>query len=143
MEAQEISISVSTHPLFPKNTVATNFVNLQLTSSISHSFVDRCESSFITGATSFNILFYERRCLEKTTSDIYRSTCEIANNVITYNLTFLLPVRTTVNFEVNCNLGRFFSGPNNITLFVTGKKTLTKQNLFIVKTTGCTIFCFA
>ena len=124
VEVQERPILLSTHPTLPKNIVATNFTNLQLIVSINHTFDTICQW-LITSAISFSNIFFENHCLEERPNDNYRSTCETTDIIITYNLTFLLPIRTTLDFFVGCYL---INDPiemrNTITIFVQGKKTL-------------------
>ena len=132
VEADKKPISISTHPLFPKNVVATNFTNLQLISSINHTSIITCWWYVSTDTSEFDY-FFMYGCLEHTRNDIYRSTCEVADNFIKHNFTYLLPIRTTLYFEVSCSSANDQYLWNYINLFSQGKKktpTLESINYF-------------
>ena len=113
IEAQEIIIT--TFPFLPKNTVATNFVNLQIISSISESAIGcNWEKDDLTSA------FYSNNCLPDVSNAEYSSVCEEDGNSITFTYTTRTPLRDEVVYGVFC----FF--PNLITTAITIQAQGTK-----------------
>ena len=121
VEADEKPISISTHPIFLKNVVATNFSNLQLISSINYTSNMTCYWYVIADFSAIET-FFENGCSKYMPNDIYRSTCEIVDNFIKYNFTYLLPIRTNYYFEVGCYLINGSNQWNFIILSIQGKK---------------------
>ena len=99
IEAQQITIT--THPLLPSNVSATNYVNLQLVSSIT-GFVDSpiaCQWLY-NGSTS---IFYELgACLANVSNADYSSFCEEDGNFISFIYTIRAPLRNEVYYEIGC-----------------------------------------
>ena len=99
VEAQQITIT--THPLLPSNVSATNYVNLQIASSIT-GFVENpiaCQWLY-NGNTS--IFYYLSACLADVSNADYSSFCEEDGNSISFIYTIQTPLRNEVNYGTEC-----------------------------------------
>jgi len=84
VEAQPIT----TFPLLPNNTVATNYVSLQLISTITGSFFI-CDYE-----RDFRANFYARDngCSPNVSNADYSTDCNVSENTITFTFTILPPL---------------------------------------------------
>ena len=97
VEAQQVTIT--TQPFLPNNVGATNYVNLQLVSSIT-GFPIVCHYQYANRAS----IFYESgSCLPDVSNAKYSSVCEDVGNSITFTYTIRTPLRDDVNYDIVCN----------------------------------------
>ena len=95
-EAQQITIT--TRPFLPYNVGATNYVNLQLVSSITGAPI-ACNWRY-DGRT---LIFYETgNCSRDVSNTDYSSFCEEDENSISFIYTIRTPLRNEINYGINC-----------------------------------------
>ena len=95
-KAQEVYIR--TFPILPEKAAATNFVNLQLISTITGSPI-ACNWQ-INGQTSN---FFEiDNCLPNNSNANYTSACENSKNFINFTHTIKTPLVTNVDYGIRC-----------------------------------------
>jgi len=95
-EAQQITIIP--FPLLPENVVATNYVDLQLISSISGSplYCDWATDS------RTSVFYVEEACYGNESDVEFSSVCEQTENSITLTYTIRSPLFSEARFAVSC-----------------------------------------
>ena len=114
-------MTITTSPFLPWKTVATNFVNLQIISSINGSAIG-CNIA-IDGITSS---FYDGNCSLDVSNAEYSSVCEEDENSITFTYTIRTPLRDEVDYGVTCFFPKEVA--TTITVQVQGTKIYTVIN---------------
>jgi len=98
--AEAQSITIITNPYLPDNIVASNYVDLQIISSVaSNSSPVVCTWS----TTNLSANFYEMDgCVSDNSNDEFSAVCNEIENSIIFNYTTHAPLLTDLTFQVYC-----------------------------------------
>ena len=92
-------ITITTFPVLPLSTVATNYTNLQIISTITGSD-SLISCHWVKDGRSSN--FYNEMCLPNEKTANYSSDCQESGSTVTINYTIYSAMFADVDYEVSC-----------------------------------------